>query len=135
MSFSGRIYQLRVHFGKSHFGLGKLLGVGSGYFYRLENGEVSNPHKLLPCLLANGINPDWFLTGEGSMTKPQEPEPHGTKAQGADATNHDALRDYFAGQYLVRAAALRHGKDFKAMATDAYRVADAMIEARERRTT
>jgi hypothetical protein len=127
MSYSERINQLRIHFVKNESGLQQLLGVSSGYFSRLKK-EGGTPHKLLPALSANGISVHWFLTGEGPMTEPRKPGAYGTKAREVSAINPDiTLRDYFAGQYLIRAVALKYEKNFESAAADAYRAADAMI--------
>jgi hypothetical protein len=132
MSYSERISQLRIHFVKNDTGMEHLLGLSGGYFSRLKK-EGGMPHKLLYALSANGISVQWFLTGEGPMTKPPEPGACGTGAQGAGAAKPDIdLRDYFAGQYLIRAVALKYEKNFEAAAADAYRAADAMIAERQR---
>jgi hypothetical protein len=128
-------------------------GFTTGTFAILKKGAIKNPDKLLFALSSKGISPDWFLTGNGPMLKPQEPEGYGTKAQGAVIDNSVipasppvgaegyrgdgmTLRDYFAGKALAGLLADSDGfvvddkASFDFIAKKSFEYADAMLAQR-----
>jgi len=148
MNYAGRIRELRVYFDcESNAKLERVLGLCSGYLRLLDKKEKTNgPVKILLALLSKGISTDWFLTGEGPMIKPQEPEEYGTKAQGVSVDNRSgsafpladgeghynlgmSLRDYFAGQALAGFCSKQSWDtiDGASIALWAYEIADDMI--------
>lgn len=50
----------------------KKLNLSSGYISNFKSGKIKNPSKLVFALKNEGLNPDYFLTGEGPMFAGQE---------------------------------------------------------------
>lgn len=53
----------------------KKLNLSSGYISNFKSGKIKNPSKLVFALKNEGLNPDYFLTGEGPMFAGQEDGP------------------------------------------------------------
>jgi hypothetical protein len=138
MNYAERITALKIHFKcSSDTGLDRILGLRATHITKLKNRKIENPHKILFALSSAGISPDWFLTGDGPMLKPREPEGYGTKAQFTGADNGGiSPRDYFAGQALSGLLADSDGfvvedkASFDFIAKKSFEYADAMIARR-----
>lgn len=60
------IYErLLGYFKLKYAGIEKNLGLYNGYLGKLERKEIENPKLLIECLRNKGLNPNYFLTGEG----------------------------------------------------------------------
>ena len=66
------IYErLLGYFNLKYAGIEKKLGLYNGYLGKLERKEIESPKLLIECLRKIGLNPNYFLTGEG-MPKENE---------------------------------------------------------------
>ncbi len=57
---------ITTYFGKNLSFIEKKLGLYNGYLGKLEKGKIDKPKLLIEGLKNLGLNPDYFLTGEGS---------------------------------------------------------------------
>ena len=69
MDFDERFSQF---FKKSVTQVEKDLGLGQGYIRKIREGELQNPQKLIFALQERGLNPNYFLSGEGDPLLDQE---------------------------------------------------------------
>lgn len=63
MDFNQR---LTDYFRLSISNIEKKLGLSTGYISNFKSGKIKTPSKLVFALKNEGLNPDYFLTGEGS---------------------------------------------------------------------
>ena len=59
-------YRMTNFFNKNYAAIEKQLGLYNGYLGKLERGDLEKPKLLVESLKKLGLNPDYFLTGEGS---------------------------------------------------------------------
>lgn len=57
---------ITTYFGKNLSFIEKKLGLYNGYLGKLEKGKIDKPKLLIEGLKNLGLNPDYFLTGEGT---------------------------------------------------------------------
>lgn len=59
-------YRMTNFFNKNYAAIEKQLGLYNGYLGKLERGNLEKPKLLVESLKKLGLNPDYFLSGEGN---------------------------------------------------------------------
>lgn len=59
-------YRMTNFFNKNYAAIEKQLGLYNGYLGKLERGDLEKPKLLVESLKKLGLNPDYFLSGEGN---------------------------------------------------------------------
>ena len=76
-----RIRQARIRLGLSRANLAKLVGVNERTITNYENGKTMKPSILQKIAKALEVDPQWLLTGEGSLPTPSKIAlPHDTSS-------------------------------------------------------